>query len=80
MSKSSETSSARRSFVNSYSKTTMKVVSLVQRGWTSQRIADSLGLSRTSVTTCRANYTRGVYAPYAFQGANGPTGTCNFTR
>jgi FixJ family two-component response regulator len=44
-----------------YGSVTASVVSAFLRGWKNETVARKFGLSRTSVATYRANFTRGVY-------------------
>lgn len=68
----------RRSFTQTYGRTTAAVVSQLQRGRTTAQIASSLRLSVKTVATYRGNYTRGMYAPFAYSNGGTPQGSCNF--
>lgn len=51
----------RREFRDTYGSLTVAVVDRLRRGWDTERIAHSLGVSRGTVIATKANLTRGAY-------------------
>lgn len=66
---------ARKEFRRTYGPGTFQIVDAITRGWNNERIQAKFDIPRTSISTYRANVTRGAYYPFIEYSNEGQAGT-----